>query len=232
VVVSPQDTGIASARAKTDKRDARQLASLLWEGELDAVWMPDERCRILRRRLAHREQLVRARTRSRNEIYASLQRRLVAKPPCCDLFGVNGRERLADVELPDEERESADAGMRHIEFLDAEIAQVEKLIAQQALDWPEILRLMTIPGVNVICAASFMAAVGSADRFLISRRLVAYARPPSQSITRRPIAHVTKALSFMIFGRSKQKAAIHADESRDRGCETPPHESWGQLGEE
>ena len=46
VVVSPDDTGIASARAKTDKLDARTLASLLWKGELEAVWMPDERCRI------------------------------------------------------------------------------------------------------------------------------------------------------------------------------------------
>src|ERR1700733_8276674 len=81
VVVSPDDTGISSARAKTDKRDARTLAVLLWKGELDAVWMPDERCRILRRRLARREQLMRARTRSKNEIQAALQRRLQAKPP-------------------------------------------------------------------------------------------------------------------------------------------------------
>lgn len=73
-----------------------------------------------------------------------------------------------------EERESVDAGLRHIEFLDLEVARVEKLIAQQALDWPEILRLMTIPGVNVICAASFIAAVGNAKRFETSRNLVAY----------------------------------------------------------
>ena len=63
IVVSPDDTGIASARAKTDKLDARTLASLLWRGEVEAVWMPDERCRILRRRLARRDQLMRARTR-------------------------------------------------------------------------------------------------------------------------------------------------------------------------
>ena len=80
VIVSPDDTGISSARAKTDKLDAGTLASLLWKGELEAVWMPDERCRILRRRLARREQLMRARTRSKNEIHASLQRRLQAKP--------------------------------------------------------------------------------------------------------------------------------------------------------
>ncbi len=174
VVVSPDDTGIASARAKTDKLDARALASLLWKGELEAVWMPDERCRILRRRLARREQLVHSRSRVKNEIHACLQRRLQKKPPYSDLFGVKGREWLAELDLPLEERESVDAGIRQIEFLDREIAAVEKLIAQQALSWPEIRRLMTVPGVNLICAASFIAAVGNPYRFLTSRKLVAY----------------------------------------------------------
>jgi transposase len=174
IVVSPDDTGIANARAKTDKLDARALASLLWKGELEAVWMPDERCRILRRRLARREQLVNSRSRSKNEIHAVLQRRLQGKPPCSDLFGVKGRAWLAGLELPLEERESVDAGIRHVEFLDSEIAAVERLIAHQALSWPEIRRLMTVPGVNLICAASFIAAVGDPNRFLTSRRLVAY----------------------------------------------------------
>ena len=172
VVVSPDDTGITSARAKTDKLDARALASLLWRGELEAVWMPDERCRILRRRLARREQLVHSRSRVKNEIHAVLQRRLQGKPPCSDLFGVKGRQWLAGLKLPVEERESVDAGIRQIEFLDREVAAVEKLIAKQALSWPEIRRLMTVPGVNLICAASFIAAVGDPYRFLTSRKLV------------------------------------------------------------
>jgi hypothetical protein len=33
---------------------------------------------------------------------------------------------------------------------------------------------MTVPGVNLICAASFIAAVGNPNRFLTSRKLVAY----------------------------------------------------------
>jgi transposase len=68
VVVSPDDTGITRARAKTDRLDARTLASLLWSGQLESVWMPDERCRVLRRRLARREQLVHSRSRAKNEI--------------------------------------------------------------------------------------------------------------------------------------------------------------------
>ncbi len=35
-------------------------------------------------------------------------------------------------------------------------------------------RSMTVPGVNLICAASFIAAVGDARRFMTSRKLVAY----------------------------------------------------------
>src|SRR5436305_4943570 len=33
---------------------------------------------------------------------------------------------------------------------------------------------MTVPGVNLICAASFMAAIGDVNRFITSRKLVAY----------------------------------------------------------
>jgi transposase len=174
VVVSPDDTGIANARAKTDRLDARALARLLWKGELEAVWTPDERCRVLRRRLARRWQLVRVRTATKNEVHAVLHRRLQDKPPCSDLFGVKGRRWLASLRLPPEERESVEAAVRHIEFLDSEIAAVERLIAQQALSWPEIRRLMTVPGVNLICAATFIAAVGNPNRFLTSRKLVAY----------------------------------------------------------
>ena len=82
------------ARAKTDRLDARTLAKLLAAGELDAVWMPDERTRAMRRRLSRRSQLVRSRTRAKNEIHAVLIRRLKGRPPVSDVFGVT-RPRLA-----------------------------------------------------------------------------------------------------------------------------------------
>ncbi len=40
VAVSPADTGIRAARAKTDRLDARALAKLLAAGQLDGVWVP------------------------------------------------------------------------------------------------------------------------------------------------------------------------------------------------
>jgi transposase len=66
------------------------------------------------------------------------------------------------------------ACLRHIEFLDCEIEQVERLICQEALKSRQIKRLLTVPGVNVICAAVFLAAVGDVRRFKGSRPVVAY----------------------------------------------------------
>src|SRR3954452_24209899 len=174
IVVSPNDTGIRQARAKTDRLDARTLAKLLWAGELDGVWTPDERVRTMRRRLARRAQLVRARSRVKNEIHAVLMRCLKDRPPASDLFGVKGRAWLADQQLALCERETVDAGLRQVDFLDSEIAAVDQLIAAEALSWPEVKRLMTVPGVNVIVAATFMAAVGDTRRFADRLKLTAY----------------------------------------------------------
>src|SRR5881398_2905920 len=121
IVVSPSDTGIRQARAKTDRLDARALAKLLWAGQLDSVWMPDERIRAMRRRLGRRAQLVRARSRAKNEVHAVLMRCLKGRPPASDLFGVKGRRWLCEQELPTAERETVDAAVRQVEFLDTEI---------------------------------------------------------------------------------------------------------------
>ena len=85
-----------------------------------------------------------------------------------------GRRWLADLQLALEERETVDAAMRQIEFLDTEIAEVERLIASDALSSAEIKRLMSVPGVNVILAASFLAAIGDISRFQNPRKLVGY----------------------------------------------------------
>jgi transposase len=174
VVVSPSDTGIRQARAKTDRLDARTLARLLASGSLEGLWMPDERTRVLRRRLQRRSQLVRARTRAKNEVHGALIRRLVPKPNVSDLFGVAGRRWLAKLELPVEERETVDSALRQIDFLDQELNEAERVIAADALGSVEIRRLMTVPGVNVITAASFWAAIGDASRFGSPRALVGY----------------------------------------------------------
>jgi transposase len=111
---------------------------------------------------------------AKNQIHAVLMRQLIGRPPMSDLFGAKGRRWLFGLQLPDEERETVDGAMRQIVFLDAEIAAVQRLIANAALDSPQIKRLMTVPGVNVICAATFLAAVGDIRRFDSARKLTGY----------------------------------------------------------
>ena len=174
IVVSPTDTGIRGARAKTDRLDARTLAKLLAAGQLEAVWMPNRETQVMRRRLQRRNQLIWGRSKAKNQVHAVLMRQLIGRSPFSDLFGKKGRQWLAALELEVEERESVDSALRQIEFLDSEIEAVERLIATDALESDEIRRLMTVPGVNVICAATFMAAIGEIGRFENPRKLVGY----------------------------------------------------------
>jgi transposase len=103
-----------------------------------------------------------------------LMRSLKDRPPASDLFGVKGRRWLGEQQLAVCERETVDSALRQVDFLDSEIAEVERLIAAEALSWPEVKRLMTVPGANVIVAATFMAAVGDIRRFPDRRKLTAY----------------------------------------------------------
>src|SRR6266536_5057370 len=138
--------GITRAGAKTDKIDARTLAQLLAGGFLPAVWLPDEQTRILRRRISARAQLVRQRTRAKNQVHATLIRNLKGKPPVSDLFGVRGRRWLAAQTLPADEQETVAACLRQIAFLDGEIALIERALAEQVLASTEMRRLLTLPG--------------------------------------------------------------------------------------
>jgi transposase len=165
---------ISEAKAKTDRLDARRLAELLAAGYLAEVWCPDEGTRALRRWVARRAQLVRQRSRAKNEIGAALQRNLLDRPPVCDLAGEKGRRFLAGLELPVDERNTVDGCLRQIAFLDEEIAEVDRALAQAALGSQEMRRLISVPGVNLHTAATFMACVGDIGRFPNPRKLVSY----------------------------------------------------------
>ena len=169
-----QVRAISHAKVKNDRFDARTLAELFQAGVLPTVWVEDERTRCLRRLTSRRSQLVRQRTRVKNEITAVLVRNLAGRPPASDLFGKRGRAWLQTLELPGDERQTVDACLRQVDFLTDEVTTVDRSIATSALDSPEIRRLMTIPGVDITTAATLMAAIGDIDRFSSDRRLVGY----------------------------------------------------------
>jgi transposase len=159
---------------KTDKLDARALAQLLASGLLREVWTPDDQTVALRYRLSRRRQLVKQRTREKNQVQAVLMRNLKPRPPMSDLFGVKGRVWLSDQQLPAGEREMVDACLRHLDFLDGEVKQLDRVIAQTVLASEEMRRLLQLPGVSATTAATLMAAIGDISRFSTDRHLVGY----------------------------------------------------------
>lgn len=91
---------ISHAKVKNDRFDARTLAELLVADLIPKVWISDEKTRLLRRLTSRRTQLIRQRTRTKNEISAVLVRNLKGRPPVSDLFGKERRAWLGGLLCP------------------------------------------------------------------------------------------------------------------------------------
>jgi transposase len=91
IIANPlQVKAIAHAHVKTDKVDAGTLASLRAAGYLPEIWTPDVATERKRRLVARRYQVVRHRTRLKNEVHAILHA-LDPWASACDLFNGRGR---------------------------------------------------------------------------------------------------------------------------------------------
>jgi transposase len=178
IVNTRQLQAIANSKQKTDRHDARTLAQLLAAGMLEHSWLPDDDTRATRRRVGRRANLVVARAKCKNEVLAVLHRNLKNRPPMTDAFGAAGRAWLAGQPLPADERDTINAALRQIDFLTEEITTIEHDLAQFVLDSPDARRLLTVPGVGMITAATFLAQIGTArgdiNRFTSPQRVVGY----------------------------------------------------------
>ncbi|TAK53898.1 MAG: IS110 family transposase [Gammaproteobacteria bacterium] len=176
VIANPlQVRAIAHARVKTDKIDAAILAQLHASGFLPTVWMPDQGTEALRRQVSRRTQLVRQRTRLKNEIHSVLHAHLIPRCPFTDLFGRKGRAWLAEQPLPPDERCGVEQRLRECDRHGEDLAVIDRALAQATLQDPRVHRLLTIPGVNVTVAISLIAAIGEIGRFPSAQKLVSYA---------------------------------------------------------
>ena len=117
---------------------------------------------------------MRQRSRAKNEIGAALQGNLLDRPDVHDLAGEKGRRFLAGLELPADERNTVEGCLRQVAFLDEEIAEVDRALAEAAVDSAEMRRPMTVPGVNPHTAATSMACVGDIGRLECPRKPVSY----------------------------------------------------------
>ena len=175
VIANPlQVKAIAHAHVKTDKVDAGTLASLHAAGYLPEIWTPDAATERMRRLVARRYQVVRHRTRIKNEVHAILHAHLIPRCPHADLFNRRGRDWLARQPLPDDEQAAIERHVRELDRLGEDLAILDREIAESTLDDAAIRRLLTITGVNLTVAAGLMAAIGDIGRFKSPQKLVSY----------------------------------------------------------
>jgi transposase len=175
IVANPlQVKAIAHARIKTDKIDAGVLASLHAAGFLPEVWLPEAETERLRRLVARRDQVVRHRTRVKNETHAILAAHLVPPCPHAELFNGPGRAWLARQVLPDDERAAITRHLRELDRLGEDLAALDRDIGKAVVDHPAVRRLLTIAGVNITVAAGLVAAIGDIRRFSSPQKLVSY----------------------------------------------------------
>jgi transposase len=175
IIANPlQVKAIAYAHVKTDKIDAGVLANLYAAGFLPEVWTPDAETEQLRRLVTRRNQVVKHRTRIKNEVHAILHAHLIPRCPHADLFNRRGWEWLARQPLPSDETTAIKRHVREIDRLEEDLVLLDREVAQAILGNLAVERLITITGVNVTVAAGLVAAIGDIRRFASPQKLVSY----------------------------------------------------------
>ena len=165
--------GLAPIACKSDRVDARVLAVLSHRSLVPAIWLPDPRVRSERERARFRLHLVKHKAMLKHRIHATL---ITFGHPCpvTDLFGLEGRKLLAGLQIPDPWRESLDASLYLIDYLESEIDAIERQLRATGADHPYVPLLLTVPGIGWVLAFTIAAEIGDITRFPSAQKLVGY----------------------------------------------------------
>src|SRR5271170_5515085 len=159
-------------KQKTDRNDAQLLLALLIENNFPRVWVPDPENRDLRQLLWHRHRLVQMRTRIMNQLQAIAMNegyRWKKK-----LFTEKGRALLEKLSLAPWASRRRKELLELLDQLDPKIAELTAAVEQEAEKQPEVLLLMTHPGVGPITGLAYARVIGTPDRFPCGKKLGSY----------------------------------------------------------
>jgi transposase len=111
------------------------------------------------------------------------------------LFGPAGRHWLAELRMPASARGRLDAGLRLIDAITVEVAHADADLRASFVGDHRVRRLLPIPGVGLVTAATVVAEVWDIQRFPSPERLCSWAgltpgERTSDAHTRR--GHITK----------------------------------------
>ena len=203
-------------KQKTDRKDAQLLLKLMMEDRFPRIWVPSPENRDVRQLLWHRHRLVQMRTRIMNQLQALAMnegQRWKSK-----LWSEQGRAELEKLALaPWASRR------RHelLELLDRMNPTIEELTAaaeQEARKRPEVLRLMTHPGVGPLTALAYVLIIGTPSRFQRGKQISNYVGMiPSEdsSAGKQRLGHISKQgnslLRFLLVEAAQAAARNNPD---------------------
>jgi transposase len=166
--------GFKYRRVKNDELDAADLADLLRMGRLPEAWIAPPATRELRELVRYRHKLVGLRSSCKAQVHSVLAKAgvLIAGS---DLFGVDGRARLDNVELGSAYRLRVDSLLGLIDTLDAEIDRIARLVTDSLTGHPGYTAIQALPGVGPVLAAVFVAEIGDVTRFRSPEQLCSWA---------------------------------------------------------
>ena len=77
-----------------------------------------------------------------------------------DLFGAEGRRRLAKLDVPEPWRSNATASVALIDDLEDQIAELNRRLRESHADHPYIPLLLSVPGIGWVLAFTIAAEIG------------------------------------------------------------------------
>jgi transposase len=165
--------GIAPLACKTDKIDARVLATLCARDLVPAIWLPAPEVRAERERVRFRLHLVRHRSALKQRVSATLMTFGVRRTHH-DMFGVGGRQTLAALELPEPWRANVDASLAMIDHLNVQIVDCEHELTKLGADHRYVPLLTTVPGIAWVLGYTIASEIGNIERFSSPTKLCGY----------------------------------------------------------
>ena len=215
--------GIKSKRVKkqkTDRKDAQLLLRLMREDNFPQIWVPGPENRDLRQLLWHRHRLVQMRTRIMNQLQALAMNegyRWKKK-----LFSELGRAQLEKLSLAPWASRRRQELLELLDGMNPTIEELTRAAEQEARKRPEVLRLMTHPGVGPLTALAYVLIIGTPARFHCGKQIGTYVgMVPSEdsSAGKQRLGHISKqgnSLLRFLLVEAAQAAARSNPEWRRR----------------
>src|SRR6202158_907999 len=159
-------------KQKTDRNDAGLMLKLLLANNFPKIWVPGPENRDLRQLLWHRHRLVQMRTRIMNQLQALAMNegyRWKKK-----LFNEQGRAQLEKLALAPWASRRRQELLELLDRMNPTIEELTAAVEREARKRPEVLRLMTHPGVGPLTALAYVLIIGTPTRFQRGKQIGTY----------------------------------------------------------